>query len=200
MDPDWILFLAFLNGDKESYAALYLKYKGRVQSYVEGHLGHNFRDAEDVVHDVFESALRQSARKCEPYGKFEHWILKIASNKVIDRHRRSEFILASDADADVERSVREVPGRDWEPIRSIMCDERARCLTGAIARLPEREALAIKRRYLEGLPMVEVARRMECSVRTAHRVLAEALEALRRLLPQGIFHDFLEVHALRLGA
>ena len=81
------LVAAAQQGSDAAFDALFRRYRERITGYVRGIVSDHAR-AEDIVQDVFMSALR-SLRATEREVAFKPWIYEIAKNACIDHLRRS---------------------------------------------------------------------------------------------------------------
>ena len=117
--------------------------------------------AEELAQDAFARALaswRRVSKMDHPAG----WVYVVALRAGRRRCNREEPAAAVEpADADVADAV----------TRDIV-------LGAAIARLPERQRVALVLRYLADLPVADVAAAMGCAVGTVKSTLHAALERL----------------------
>jgi RNA polymerase sigma-70 factor (ECF subfamily) len=136
-------------------------------------------EAEDVAADVFVSAFAayHEARP-DPEGVLR-WLLRIAKNAVVDRHRRYRFRSAVFARF-FAAGVRDEPGTvDVE--REVLMREEMRLLLDRIGRLRERDRLLIGLRVAAGLSYADIAVLTGMSERAAVVATGRAVERLRRL-------------------
>ena len=78
------LVVAARNGDREAFGILYARYSRMVHGIA---LAHSVRrDVDDVVQDVFVTALDRLASLRDP-GAFGPWLTSIARNRALDHHR-----------------------------------------------------------------------------------------------------------------
>jgi RNA polymerase sigma factor (sigma-70 family) len=160
-------------GDERAFGELYERYGRGIFAYVLGMVRDHSR-AEDIVQDVFVSALRRM-RSSDQAISFKPWIYEIAKNACIDEFRR------------VRRS-REVPIEHGGEERLLSaapspdtCFERGQQLAtlhGAFRGLSARQHTVMVLRELEGLTYAEIAARTEMSVSMVESTL---LRARRRL-------------------
>lgn len=119
--------------------------------------------AEELAQDAFARALASWHR----VSKMDHpagWVYVVALRA--GRRRRGRN--------------REEPAAAGEPVDADVAERATRdiVLGAAIARLPERQRVALVLRYLADLPVADVAAAMGCAVGTVKSTLHAALERL----------------------
>jgi RNA polymerase sigma factor (sigma-70 family) len=125
-------------------------------------------DADDVFQETFVAALRAYPRVREA-DKLDRWILKIASRKALDHHRRSaRRPIPTD-------TVPDVPTIDaTEPL-----DEG---LWSAVRGLPPRQRVAVVHRHVLDRGYDEIADLMGCSPEAARANVYQGTKRLRELI------------------
>jgi RNA polymerase sigma-70 factor, ECF subfamily len=159
------------SGDKEALRFLYLRYSDNVYGYLIS-IVRDEHEAEDLTQHVFLKLMRV-IHKYEPRSvPFAAWIMRVARNVAVDhlRSRRQipcEEVYGADACGDGAR------------------DDRRRCLTDALATLPEEQREVLVLRHLVGLSPGEIAERMgktDASVHGLHHRARHAAQVeLERL-------------------
>jgi RNA polymerase sigma-70 factor (ECF subfamily) len=120
-------------------------------------------DAEDLYQDTFLAAFR--AWPPPRRGNERAWLYKIATNRAIDRERRSRRIVASTDDLALA-----APERD---------DVTLADLAVAIRTLPVGQRAAFVLRKVQDLPYEEIAVALECSEEAARARVSEALKKVK---------------------
>jgi len=120
-------------------------------------------DAEDLYQDTFLAAFR--AWPPPRRGNERAWLYKIATNRAIDRERRSRRIVANVDDLAIA-----APDR---------ADMTLADLAGAIELLPAGQRAAFVLRKVQGLPYAEVAMALECTEEAARGRVSEALKKVK---------------------
>jgi RNA polymerase sigma factor (sigma-70 family) len=167
------LVAAARGGDERAFGELYERYGRGIFAYVLGMVRDHSR-AEDIVQDVFVSALRRMRSSDRPIS-FKPWIYEIAKNACIDefrRVRRSREV--SIENGGEERLASAAPSPDT-------CFERGQQLAtlhGAFRGLSARQHSVMVLRELQGLTYTEIADRTGMSVSMVESTL---LRARRRL-------------------
>jgi RNA polymerase sigma factor (sigma-70 family) len=125
-------------------------------------------DADDVFQETFLSALRAYGR-IEDDGRLDRWILRIASRKAIDHHRRSAGRPAPVAELPLGPSVEGA---------SVPDDQG---LWAAVAALSPRQRVAMVYRFVEDLPYEEIGSLMGCAPATARALVHQGTRRLREM-------------------
>lgn len=128
-------------------------------------------DADDAWSETFLAALRAWPGSAEgPIDNVEAWLVRIAQRKCVDvlRARQRRAVPTDPVDASPAGSVR--PPAD----ASGVWDE--------VARLPERQRLAVAYHWFGGLPHTETARLIGGTPEAVRRSAADGLATLRRRL------------------
>ena len=145
----------------------------RVYAYAAYRIGAG-ADAEDVVSETIERALRYrdsyDHRKGSPAG----WLVAIASHVIADRRREAAGRVGLD-DADEVSSGEDLAARS----------ERRLDLRQAVALLDERSRHLLALRYGADLKAREIAELLELKTNAVEVALHRALERLRGLMEEG---------------
>jgi RNA polymerase sigma-70 factor (ECF subfamily) len=133
-------------------------------------------DSEDIAQEAFVKLWRDPTQVREA-GALKGWLMRVASNAVIDRSRKPKH---SDIDAALGLSDPKAQA-DGPLDRS----QAARLVDGRIADLPERQRLALTLVYFEGLSNIEAAAVMDVSVEAIESLLSRARRSLKESLSSG---------------
>lgn len=194
-----------LTGHPAAFATLYRANVGAVTQIVRSGISNN-ETAADIVQDVFVKALERLATLRDP-DRFRPWLLSIARNAVVDRHRSAGR--ASVTSLDAESSAEPVAaGPSADELAEL--SELAHLVAGCVAGLSPRDATALSMVAHLGLGPAEVAVALGVTRETAkvivHRARrrlrdALALELLvRRKAPGCPAFDAIDVHDLVAAA
>ncbi len=160
-------------GDERAFGELYERYGGRIFAYVLNIVRDPGR-AEDIVQDVFISALRRM-RSSDRAISFKPWIYEIAKNACIDELRRVQRT----REVSIEQgSGEQLASADPSPVTSFERGQQLAILNGAFRGLSERQHKVLVLRELEGLSYTEIAARTGMTVPMVESTL---LRARRRL-------------------
>jgi RNA polymerase sigma-70 factor (ECF subfamily) len=142
------------------------------------HIVGNAADAQDLTQEAFIKVL-QRREQLRDQAKAAHWLSRIAANTAIDflrRHaRRAAVPIEESMDAPATRS-------DDSAEQRLLAGERSRMLQDGLARLTERERVALVLRDVEDLPAREVARVLNCGAATVRSHIANARLKFRKYL------------------
>jgi RNA polymerase sigma-70 factor, ECF subfamily len=122
--------------------------------------------AEDLTAETFLAAV-DTARRNQPVSI--GWLIGVARHKLVDHWRR----LARE-----ERSLALVPPEPEPPWEDGVLDAVA--ARAALERLGPHHRLALTLRYLDGLPVPEVARLLDRTLHATEALLVRARAAFRR--------------------
>jgi len=151
-------------GDRTAFGELYVRYARMVHGILLARVSPS--DAEDLMHDVFMSALQQ-LRELRTAGAFRGWLATIARNRAVDHHRKARFQAGWDESrAGSHPSV--------NPDALMVLDQ--------IRRLPEayRETLVL--RFVEGMTGPEIARQTGLTPESVRVNLHRGTRMLREVL------------------
>jgi RNA polymerase sigma factor (sigma-70 family) len=173
------LVTAAKSGSHEAFAVLFQRYRGEIARYA-GRIIHDDGRAEDVVQEVFISALRGIATLDRPAG-FKPWLYRIAHNACIDHMRRRStahevpFDAHALPPAEEIRLFRQLPSSH----AALTQKENFSNLRQALSDMPEAQAEILVLRELEGLSYEEIGDRIGISRSAVESLLFRARRALR---------------------
>jgi RNA polymerase sigma-70 factor (ECF subfamily) len=160
--------------ERDQFVQLHMK---RIYLQVYRIVG-NTDDAQDLTQEVFIKALQRS-EQIQAADKAAHWLSRIATNTAIDFLRRKGRASFSPVD-DLAEPLSTEP--EESPERMLLRSEQRTTLQAGLARLSERERMALLLRDVEGLPAEEVARQLNCSKATVRSHIANARVKFRKFL------------------
>lgn len=124
-------------------------------------------DADDAWSETFLAAL-QTWPELPEDTNVEAWLVRVAGRKAIDITRtRARHAIPTDT----------LPDR---PTALGLADDDSAHVWAEVARLPERQRLAIAHHYLGGLPHTETAQIIGGTPESVRRAAADGIRALRR--------------------
>jgi RNA polymerase sigma-70 factor, ECF subfamily len=167
-------------GDAEGMAILYRAYASPLLAYLATQVRRR-EDAEDLLGEVFLSAMRDVARFEGNVSGFRAWLYRIATNRAVDlarRHaRRPEEPLAVAV---------EQPGTEDPANEALGKVDRER-LWRAVMALPEAQRRVVAMRLAGGLSAPEIAKAVDKPVGAVkalqHRALVNLTKALGEPYP-----------------
>lgn len=173
VDEDARLMLAFRDGDRRAFEALFARYTPRVLTFLTRMVRDRSR-AEELTQDVFVR-IYNAAGRYEAKARFSTWIFGIAHNLALNElaraHRRYEQ--GTDELAELE-SADPAPGADEQ----LAAERTRKQLERALAKLPERQRAALLLRSEQGLGYEEIAQALDSSISSVKSLIHRARETL----------------------
>ena len=151
---------------------IYMEYRERVMGYIYARL-RSQADAEDVCQDVFEKIYTKLDSFDPEKSSISTWIYSITRNSVIDYYRRSHP--HEDLDENIAREDAVEDG--------LLSDETLEELAEALMKLPVQLREIVVLRYYDGIPLTEIAKKMNLSYGAIKLRHAKALELIRENMP-----------------
>ena len=148
--------------DEASLVRCYDESLGEVYRYASILTGHDRAAADDLVQEVYLGLVRRCRTEAATIGM--GWLLTSVRHRYLDRARG-----AGREDRRLHL-VAAASGQEHEPQADA---------SGVLSDLPERERLALTLRYLDDLPVGEVAALMGLSVHATESLLARARRRVR---------------------
>ncbi|WP_119274917.1 sigma-70 family RNA polymerase sigma factor [Taklimakanibacter deserti] len=168
-DPDSALLAAAAAGDEKAFAGLVERHYDIIYRVVwrvtSGHA-----DTEDMVQEAFLKLWNNPAQ-VRHGAALRGWLMRVATNLAIDRARRKQ---ASNIDDQPE-----IAASGPDALDQVLGDRSAHEINSALARLPERQRLALSLVYFESMSNIEAAAALEISVEAVESLLARGRRALK---------------------
>lgn len=181
-------------GDEQAARRLLVLYHPRLRARLLRQMDPVMRskiEPEDILQQVYFEAFR-AIQQFSYQGKdsFLRWLYAILDRKLIDEHRamRAER-------RDVRREVKAAPASGNQttyvdlmarvmagggtPSKVVRRDEALGVISACVATLPDHYRDVIQMRFLEGLPVAEVAEKLNRSIGSVHMICHRALRQLR---------------------
>lgn len=169
--------------DSQAFALLYERHVRSVFAFALSKV----RDvgmAEDVTSQTFLKALRAMPRYENRGVPFRSWLLRIASNTVVDIRRTPHTEVALRRKPDCDEPDEEVQVVDERAEQDIAAWEQAEAFSRLIADLTAEQRTAVQLRFVDGLQIAGIAKQMSRSEGSVKMLLMRALQNLRRTLEQ----------------
>lgn len=172
---DETLMLAYAAGNAAAFETLYRRHRNTLYGFLMRSLGRRDQ-ADDCFQEVWSRVIN-ARTSYRPDARFTTWMLQIANNLLIDRHRRQRPEVPIEA-------VPELPADDVEraPERVLSQFERQRQLRMAIAALPDEQRQAVLLRLDQELSLEEIGGVTGVGRETVKSRLRYAMDKLRELL------------------
>ncbi len=161
------LVARFRGGDDAPFDVLHRRYRSQLIAFARRMLSATGHDAEDVVQDAFIRAYRGLRVTDRPMA-LRPWLYMIVRNRALDELRSPQRAGAYDD----EFALHAVPTADAAQCAQERDDMRQ--LVAEIARLPERQRMALVMREFDGCSHVETARRLHTTVPATKSLIIRA--------------------------
>lgn len=175
-----------LRGDKAAFRRLFDEYFPRLYRFALARLDGDAEEAGEIVQQTFCRAIeRLDTYRGE--AALYTWFCQICHNLVIDHYRRQgrekrrvvftedspeiQAILTALTDPNGERGEAELVRRDI-----------TRLVQATLDRLPDRYGDVLEWKYIDEIPVAEIATRLALSVKAAESLLGRARQAFRDAL------------------
>ncbi len=168
------LLRAYAAGDLSAAAPLARRHAPRLLSVARRMLG-DPAEAEDVTQEALLRLWRIAPDWDPERAAVSTWLYRVASNLCIDRLRRRRPTEPLEA-----ANMPVAPGGG--PQERLQDAQRRDALEQALARLPERQRLAVILRHIEELPNPDIAEAMGIGVDAVESLTARGRRALGRIL------------------
>lgn len=178
------LVAAAQRGEQPAFETLLKKYRKSVY-YMLLKMVKNTDDSEDLTQEAFAKAFN-SINKFDSKYAFSTWLFRIATNNCIDfiRKKRVQTIsIDQSVEGDDGSSMTfDVRDDDLDPNDTMLKKQRAKYLTMAIDRLPEKYRVLVELRYFKEFSYDEVAKELQIPLGTVKAQLFRARELLNQEL------------------
>ena len=181
---DFELCQAVAKGETAAFDVLLERYKSLVYSVVLRMVNCK-EDANDQAQEVFIK-LYKNIEKYSPEFKFSTWIIRIATNHVIDFRRRNKFAgQVSDLETATDSGM--ITAAAPSPEDTYIAKEQSEMLHTAIENLPDMYKIPIVLYHSQGLSYQEIAdivdepmSKVKNRIFRARKLLKEALIGMKR--------------------
>lgn len=186
-----------VQGDESAFGALYDRYAELVFGAVIRFVGDR-QLAEDVVQDTYLALWNRADRFDPEAGSLLGWLLAIARNRAVDRHRaaaRRPATISMSAAAQADETDTEALERlmadgspvasapiDGDPETALLRDWLGAVVRATLGEMPELERRAIELAYYDGLTQSEIAARLGWPIGTVKTRTRRGLGRLRDAL------------------
>ncbi len=160
------LVARFRSGDDAPFAEIHRRYAGALIAFARRMLNASGHDAEDVVQDAFIRAYRGLRVTDRPMA-LRPWLYMIVRNRALDELRGPQRSAYDD-----DFALNAVPAAD--AAQCVQQRDEMRRLVAEIARLPERQRLALVLREFDGCSHVETAARLQTTVPATKSLIIRA--------------------------
>jgi RNA polymerase sigma-70 factor, ECF subfamily len=171
-------------GDVRAFEQLFQQYHRGIYNTIY-QVTRNEADAADLTQEVFVRAYRALPRLQTPEA-FTSWLYRIAVNLsrnwLRDRGRVRIESLELPGDDGEEGSTREIADPSGDPVALTQAQDLRERVQKAVEGLSPDHRTVVTLHHLEGMPVEEIARVMDCSIGTVKSRLSRARDHLKRKL------------------
>lgn len=131
----------------------------------------------ELAREVVAATVCKVIEKLDSYrgeAPFFTWLCAVLRNEIAEHYRRRQGRPTVDLEL-----AGEMPTRSSSPEEVVLEMESNTLVHRALDQLPPRYASALQWKYLEGLPVDEIAERLELGLKAAESVLTRARQAFR---------------------
>jgi RNA polymerase sigma factor (sigma-70 family) len=161
------LVVRFRAGDDAAFSEIHRRFRSALTAFARRMLHGSGHDADDVVQDAFIRAYRGLRVTDRPMA-LRPWLYMIVRNRALDELRTPQR-----ADAyDDELRMRAVP--DADPAQCCADRDEMRFIVSEIARLPERQRMALVMREFDGRTHAETAEALHTTVPATKSLIIRA--------------------------
>ncbi len=184
---DFDLVESAKKGDQNAFSKLMSRYHDSI-FFMVLKMVHNRDDAEDLTMEAFGKAFNSITNYSADFA-FSTWLFKIATNNCIDHIRKKKLQTTSLEQTNTtseDGDVQPIAVKDYnpDPEESLMKDQRAEKIRGAIEQLSAKYRTLIELRYLDELSYEEIAVKLDIPLGTVKAQLFRAKDMLYHLLKE----------------
>jgi RNA polymerase sigma-70 factor (ECF subfamily) len=187
-DPDNQLMIKTGSGDTGAFRALMEKHQLGVMRMIYRYTGAH-HEAEDLAQDIFLK-IYKVAGSYTPRARFKTWLYRVVTNHCLNFHR-SRKKHKYDCTLDPALSESDIPDQSCKgevpegyAERKLQQEELKAAVQNALAKLPDRQRMAVILFPFEELSYEEIAQALGCSLSAVESLLFRAMNTLKELLKQ----------------
>ena len=162
----------------EEDGTLYDRFALAIFTYLCQQVSHE-QDAEDLLVEVFLAAFKNAVLSSFPAERQLAWLLRVARNKVIDRHRHLALFTLVPLEL-----AREMEDGALTPEQYAEQQEKYERLYRALEQLSPLQRELIRLRYTKSLRFFEIAGILEKSEGAVRKLCTRTLQQLREIYQQ----------------
>lgn len=171
-----------LAGDSGAFDEFFSGYFARLYRFTVMRVGSDREGARDIV----QEALCRAMRSLEGYrgeASLFTWLCQICRSLLAERYERvrrdAERLVAVEDDAAVRAALESLESPDDDPELAARRGDLSRLVQTVLDRLPARYGNALEWKYVEGLSVEAIAKRLEVGTLAAQSLLQRARVAFR---------------------
>jgi len=183
-----------VGGDEDALSKLLYSYHSRLLADISSKLPTDMQgavSAEDIAQEAYVVVFQRiSTFNPDDHERNYPWLVAIARNRLMDAikaHRAAKrgggraavTGIAGSEDDEMVRLLEVLASHSRTPSRSAAGHEAAQAVERALGGLPEDYGTALRLRYIDALPVAQIAQRMNRSEGSVHMLCHRGLQALR---------------------
>ncbi len=178
-EDEKILIAASQRGDEQAFARLVTRHKEKAVNLAYAMIG-NYEDAKDLSQEAFVKAYLALPR-FQMKSKFSTWFYRILMNTAKDFLRKKKgksFVVnRTEEDASLFDSI---PDLSQRPEKLVLNEELSVRMSAAVKGLPEKQRWIFTLRFMEGMPLAEIAETAGVSEGTVKATLHFAVAKFKK--------------------
>ena len=180
-ETDEVLVNLYENGNDEAFDVLLDRYQKTIYGFILT-LVCDVTVADDIFQETFYKAIVniRSHRYTET-GRFQSWLIRIANNLIVDRHRHRAPVVDAATTQDHDRLFNREELAEGSIEDSYHNEQTMEDIRKMIALLPEPQQEVVRLRIYEKMSFKEIAELTNCSINTALGRMRYATINLRRM-------------------
>jgi RNA polymerase sigma-70 factor (ECF subfamily) len=183
VEEDRQLVKRLLAGEERAFGEFFESYFGRLFRFALTRTDQDQEAARDVVQETMIRAIR-NLQGYRGEAAFFTWLCQICRSRLAEHYEKSRREAARYVPIEDDPEVRAAlevlqAGPDSDPEAAAHQREVARLVQVALDNLPARYASVLEWKYVEGLPVQEIAARLEVGFPAAQSLLQRARAAFR---------------------
>lgn len=180
-ESDEVLVQLYENGNDEAFDVLLERYQKTIYGFILT-LVCDVSTADDIFQETFYKAIVSiRSHKYVESGRFQSWLIRIANNLIVDRHRHRAPIVEAAAAKDQDRLFNREDLAEGSIEDDYHNEQTIADIREMIRRLPEPQQEVVRLRIFEKKSFKEIADLTHCSINTALGRMRYATINLRRM-------------------
>ncbi|MBT4160111.1 MAG: RNA polymerase sigma factor [Gammaproteobacteria bacterium] len=182
-NEDLALARQILSGDEQVFNEFFEQYFPRLYRF-----GLSRLDDESLIEDMVQNTMMKAMKSMKTYrgeASMFTWLCQICRNEINMHYRKvSRAAPEVPADDDLIRPILEQLESEESLISEVQAEQTRRLVIEVLDFLPRNYGTALEWKYIWGLSVVEIAKRLELTELAAQSLLARARTAFRKAIDE----------------